>query len=138
MHRLSLPSTAAASARPAGDGPDPPPARGPSASNRLAPADSGAVASAELTRYLTEDHDRIAQGINDVAISRIFAAGLDLQAALELIGEHRAASKIWHAIGELDQAVRDIRGIIFDRNRATHGPDANGTRGLTCPSARQH
>ena len=128
MHRSSLPSTAAASARPAGDGPDSP-TRGPSAGNGLAPADSRAVASAELTRYLTEDHDRIAQGINDVVIRRIFAAGLDLQAALELIGEHRAASKIWHAIGELDQAVRDIRQAIFDCSRATHGPDAHGTRG---------
>jgi signal transduction histidine kinase len=122
-------SAAAASARPPGDGPNPLPTRGPSASNGLAPTDSGAAASAELTRHLTEDHDRIAQGINDVVVHRIFAAGLDLQAALELIGEHRAASKIWHAIDELDHAVRDIRDTILDRNRATHGPDANGTRG---------
>lgn len=129
MPRSSLPSTTAASARPPGDGPDPLPARGPSASSGPASADSGAAASAELTRYLTEDHDRIAQGINDVVIRRIFAAGLDLQVALELIGEHRAAGKIWHAIGELDQAVRDIREAIFDCSRATHGPDANGTRG---------
>jgi signal transduction histidine kinase len=129
MPRSSLPSDGAASARPAGDGPGPPPTRGPAASNGLAPADSRAAASAELTRYLTEDHDRIAQGINDVVIRRIFAAGLDLQAALELIGEHRAASKIWHAIGELDMAVRDIREAIFDGSRATHGPDAHGTRG---------
>ena len=128
MHRSSLPSTAAASARPAGDGPDPPPTRGPSASNGPEPTDSEAAASAELTRYLTEDRDRIAQGINDVMIRRIFAAGLDLQAALELIGEHRAADKICHAIGELDQAVRDIREAIFDCNRARHGPDANGAR----------
>ena len=115
--------------RPAGDGPDLMPARGLAASNGLAPTGRGAAASAELARYLTEDHDRIARGINDVVIRRIFAAGLDLQAALELIGEHRAASKIWHAIGELDQAVRDIRETIFDRNQAAHGPDANGTRG---------
>ena len=129
MRRSSLPSTTAASARPTGDGPGPPPKRGPQASSGTAPADSGAAASAELTRYLTEDHDRIAEGINDVVIRRIFAAGLDLQAALELISEHRAASKIWHAIGELDQAIRDIREAIFDCSRATHGPDANGTQG---------
>ena len=124
-----MPSAAAASARPPGDGPDPLPTRSLPASNGLAPTDSGAAASAELTRHLTEDHDRIAEGINDVIVHRIFAAGLDLQAALELIGEHRAASKIWHAIDELDQAVADIRETIFDRNRTTHGPDANGTRG---------
>lgn len=81
-----------------------------------APASSGAAVSAELVRYLTEDHDRIAQGINDVVIHRIFAAGLDLHAALGLIGDHRGASKIYHAIDELDQAVRDIRDTIFGHN----------------------
>ena len=129
MPRSSLPSITAASARPASDGPDSPSTRGPSASSGLAPTDSRAAASAELTRHLTEDHDRIAQGINDVVVRRIFAAGLDLHAALGLIGDHCGASKIWHAIGELDQAVRDIRETIFDCNRATYGPDANGTRG---------
>jgi hypothetical protein len=32
-----------------------------------------------------------------------------------LTGEHQAAGKIRHAIDELDQAVRDIRDIVFDR-----------------------
>jgi hypothetical protein len=114
MHESSLPSTAATATLPARDAPNPLTTRGPPASNGLAPADSGAVASAELAWYLTQDHDRIAQGVNDVVVRRIFAAGLDLQAALGLIGEHRGASKIWHAIDELDQAVRDIRDTIFD------------------------
>ena len=114
MHRSSLPSTAATAILPPRDAPDPLPTRGPPASDGLAPTGSGAVAPAELTRYLTQDHDRIAQGINDVVVRRIFAAGLDLQAALGLIGEHRGASRIWHAIDELDQAVRDIRDTIFD------------------------
>ena len=93
----------------------------PPTNNGLAPTDSGAAASAELIRYLTQDHDRIAQGINDVVVRRIFAAGLDLQAALGLIGEHRGASKIWHATDELDQAVRDIRDTIFDATRPRKG-----------------
>jgi signal transduction histidine kinase len=123
MHESSLPSTAATATLPPRDAPNPLLTRGPPASNGLAPADSGAAASAELTRYLTQDHDRIAQGINDVVVRRIFAAGLDLQAALGLIGEHRGASKIWHAIDELDQAVRDIRDTIFDAT----GPRAGQT-----------
>ena len=133
MHGSSSPSTAAAGARLSGDEPDPWPTRRPSTSNGPASADSGAAASAEVTRYLTEDHDQIAQDINDVLTRRIFAAGLDLHTALELIGEHRAASKIWHAIGELDQAVRGIRDTVFDCNRTTHGPDANGTWGCPAP-----
>ena len=46
--------------------------------------------------------------MNDAVVHRIFAAGLDLQAALGLIGEHQGASKIYHAID-----VRDIRDTIF-------------------------
>lgn len=119
MHQSSLPSTAASATLPPRDAPGPLTTRAPPASNGQAPTDSGAAASAELTRYLAQDHDRIAQGINDVVVRRIFAAGLDLQAALGLIGEHRGASKIWHAIDELDQAVRDIRDTIFDATGAT-------------------
>jgi hypothetical protein len=58
--------------------------------------------------------------MNDVVVRRIFAAGLDLQAALGLIGEERAAtdlraaSKICHATDELDQAIRDLRVILFE------------------------
>jgi hypothetical protein len=123
MHESSLPSIAATATLPPRDAPNPLLTRGPPASNGLAPTDSGTAASAELTRYLTQDHDRIAQGINDVVFRRIFAAGLDLHAALGLIGEHRGASKIWHAIDELDQAVRDIRDTIFD----APGPRAGQT-----------
>jgi hypothetical protein len=87
--------------------------RGPPPGNGRAPAGNGAAVSAELTRYLTEDHDRIAESLNDVVVRRIFAAGLDLHAALGLIGEHRGAGKIYHAIDELDNAIRDIRDAVF-------------------------
>ena len=43
----------------------------------------------------------------------MFAAGLDLHAALGLIGEHRGADKIYHAIDKLDNAIRDIRDAVF-------------------------
>jgi hypothetical protein len=65
-------------------------------------------------------HDRMARRMNDVVVRRIFAAGLDLQAALGLIGEdraaadQRAASKICHATDELDHAIRDLRVILFE------------------------
>ena len=129
MHQSGLPSDTATATLSPLDAPDPPLTRGPPASDGQAPTDSGAAASAELARCLSEDRERVAQGINDVVVRRIFAAGLDLQAALGLIGDHRGASKVWHAIDELDQAVRDIRDTIFDSNRATHGPDAKNTRG---------
>ena len=111
MHRSpSLPSAAAI---PAPDVPRELLTRGPPAGSGRVPKGSGA---AEVIRYLTEDHDRIAQRMNDVVVRRIFGAGLDLQVALSLIGDHSGASKIYHALDELDQAIRDIRDTIFDRN----------------------
>jgi len=114
MHRSSSLSPAAATA--AIPAPGAPPVlltRGPPPGSDPAPAGSGAAVSAELTRYLTEDHDRIAQRLNDIVVRRIFAAGLDLHLALGLIGEHRGAGKIHHAIDELDNAIRDIRDAVF-------------------------
>ena len=67
--------------------------------------------------------------MNDVVVRRMFAAGLDLQAALGLIEEHgtagehptamelRAASKIRSAGDELDRAIRDLRDILFEGDR---------------------
>jgi hypothetical protein len=64
---------------------------------------------------VTEDHYRIIQDQKDVVVNRLFAAGLDLQAALQLIGDGRVADLIGDAIGSLDQAIRDHRDIILHR-----------------------
>jgi signal transduction histidine kinase len=73
-----------------------------------------AISPADVTRYLLEDRDRIAQHMNDVVIQRIFAAGLTLQLALGLAGDQRCAREICRAVDELDHAIRDIRDIVFD------------------------
>ena len=67
-----------------------------------------------MTRYLTEDHDRIAQRMNDVVIRRIYSAGLTLQVALGQLHDQPATREICHALDELDRAIRDIRDIVFD------------------------
>jgi hypothetical protein len=92
-------------------------------SSRVPPANGGqtssgrdAVGPTAVTRDPSEDHDDLAQRMNDVVVRRIFAAGLDLQGALLLIGEQQGTSKIHHAIDEMDQAIRDIRDILFDRS----------------------
>jgi signal transduction histidine kinase len=115
MHRTSRSSSPVATAIPTPDTPDRLVTLGALRDGGRAPAASGASVPAELARYLTEDHDRMARDISDVVIHRIFAAGLDLHAALEMIGDDRGASNIHHAIDELDRAVRDIRDTILER-----------------------
>lgn len=88
---------------------------------------STAAGPAKMMLRLTEDHDRIAGRLNDIVAHRLFSAGLDLEAALGLTGEHCAAGRVQHAISELDLAIRGIRDMVFDSGR----PDwpAAGTSG---------
>lgn len=96
------------------------------ASSAMVPAGNGA---AEEIQNLTDERDRIAQCFNDVVVRRLFTAGLDLQAALGLVGDHPGADRIGHAIGELDQAITDLRDAIFDRAQAAAATDTDGSRG---------
>ena len=109
------PPTASLSAIPIPDPPRVLPTRGPPASSGRAPAGRGTPGPAEVIRQLAEDHEQIAQDLSDVVVGRLFSAGLDLQAALALIGDPRVAGKIEQVLGELDLAIRDLRDTVFDR-----------------------
>ena len=91
------------------------PTRAPPAVSRPPVARGSLAGSMEAIRLLADDHERIAHGLNDVVVRRLFSAGLDLQAALNLIGDHRVAGKIERVLDELDLAIRDLRNTIFDR-----------------------
>jgi Histidine kinase len=75
-----------------------------------------------MTLRLIAERDRIAEGMNNVVVRRLFSAALDLEAALGLVGEHQSARKIQHAIDELDLAIRDLRDTLFDHRH--HDPAA--------------
>ena len=66
---------------------------------------------------LTDGHDRIAAGLNDMVVRRLFSAGLALEAVVGLMGDHRAAGTVQEAISELDLAVRDLRDMVFNHHR---------------------
>jgi hypothetical protein len=70
-----------------------------------------------MTVRPAQDRDQIAAGMNDIVVSRLFAAGLALEAVVGPIGDHGAAGKVQQAISELDLAVRDLRDMVFDRHR---------------------
>ena len=72
---------------------------------------------AEATLLLVRDRDRIAAGMNDLVVRRLFAAGLALETALGLIGGHPGAGKVREAIGELELAIRDVRNVVFDHQQ---------------------
>ena len=123
MHTPSSPTSAQVAAETqstdgpqATDGSQVLPSRAPLANGGQTSSGRAAAGPAAVSRDPSEDHDELAQRMNDVVVRRIFAAGLDLQGALLLIGEQPGASKVHHAIDEMDQAIRDIRDILFDRS----------------------
>ena len=72
----------------------------------------------EADRRLGAEGERISQGLADVLVHRLFAVGLDLHAALTCIEGGIAgdvtAERIHRAIGGLDGAIRDFRGVVLD------------------------
>jgi hypothetical protein len=107
MYRI--PGVLSAATTPAPDVPRVQPTRGPPP----APEDGGATGRAESIPGQAEGLERIAVSLNDIVIRRLLAAGLDLQGALGLLGDHPASVKIGHATDELDRAIQDIRDAIF-------------------------
>jgi signal transduction histidine kinase len=74
---------------------------------------------ADAMLLLMQDRDRIAGGMTDLVVHRLFSAGLALEMALGLMGDHPGAGKVQEAVGELDLAIRDVRNVVFD----LHQPD---------------
>jgi signal transduction histidine kinase len=69
---------------------------------------------------LAADRDRIARDVHDLVIQRLYATGLQLQAAR---GGNTAATEaaITTSIRELDTSIRDLRATIFELGRGlTH------------------
>lgn len=72
-----------------------------------------ARAQHELQRLMVfEDRERIARDLHDTVIQRLFATGMSLQAAMDLVPEE-ISGRIRHAIDELDTTIREIRSTIF-------------------------
>ena len=59
-----------------------------------------------------EDRERMARDLHDTVIQRLFATGLGLQAVTR-IAAPEVADRIQQAVDDLDDTIREIRGVIF-------------------------
>ena len=67
------------------------------------------------------DRERIARDLHDVVIQRLFAAGMQLQTAGQLVVRPDARNRIEGVVDDLDATIRDIRGAIFELRQTAAG-----------------
>ncbi len=66
---------------------------------------------------LLDERERIARDLHDDVIQRMFATGLSLQAAAQLVTDPIAVERIMRAVDELDVSIRQVRSTIFELNQ---------------------
>ncbi|MFC5731571.1 MULTISPECIES: GAF domain-containing sensor histidine kinase [Nocardioides] len=78
---------------------------------------------------VAKDRDRIARDLHDLVIQRLFATGMQLQAArsLDTADLRRRADA---AVAELDAAIKELRAAIFELGTGTGRPLLEETRAL--------
>jgi len=69
-------------------------------------------------------YDGDARELGQVIAARLFSAGLDLHSALTLIADGPVSDRLYHAVDELDEAIRDLRHLVL----ALPGPTAGASR----------
>ncbi|MGV9616410.1 GAF domain-containing protein [Nocardia xishanensis] len=63
---------------------------------------------------IVSDRDRIARGLHDHVIQRLFAVGLSLQATLQRARSPEVKSRLMETVDDVQAIVQDIRHSIFD------------------------
>jgi signal transduction histidine kinase len=70
-----------------------------------------------------EDRDRIARDLHDLVIQRLFATGMQLEAATRFIDERpaEAHARVHRAVDELDGTIRELRSTIYGLQAPAEG-----------------
>ncbi|WP_327426097.1 sensor histidine kinase [Streptomyces sp. NBC_01236] len=79
---------------------------------------------------LLQDRDRIARDLHDLAIQRLFAAGMTLQSAQRFMEHAEGMERLARTVDDLDDTIKIIRSTIFGlRTHGGRGREGNGLRG---------
>ncbi|MFC5201073.1 sensor histidine kinase [Streptomyces kaempferi] len=79
---------------------------------------------------LLQDRDRIARDLHDLAIQRLFAAGMTLQSVQRFMEHAEGMERLTRTVDDLDETIKIIRSTIFGlRTHGGSGREGNGLRG---------
>ncbi|MDX2543180.1 GAF domain-containing protein [Streptomyces sp. WI04-05B] len=79
---------------------------------------------------LLQDRDRIARDLHDLAIQRLFAAGMTLQSTQRFMEHPEGMKRLTRTVDDLDDTIKIIRSTIFGlRTHSGVGRESDGLRG---------
>jgi signal transduction histidine kinase len=76
--------------------------------------DRGQAISEREELAVISDRERIARDLHDVVIQRLFATGMQLQAAAMRAVSDDVRGRVERSVAELDATIRDVRATIFE------------------------
>lgn len=88
---------------------------------------AAAGVAAENAR-LREERDRIARDLHDLAVQRLFAAGMTLQSALPSVDDADTTERLRRAVDDLDATIKIIRSTIYGLRAHDPAPPGAGLR----------
>jgi len=71
-------------------------------------------------------HGPDAGALGQAIANLLFSAGMDLQFALMVVGDGPSAPRLRHAVGELDEAIKDLRFLMLAIPGQAAAPSADG------------
>ncbi|MEW2166052.1 GAF domain-containing protein [Streptomyces sp. NPDC007084] len=78
---------------------------------------------------LLQDRDRIARDLHDLAIQRLFAAGMTLQSAQRFMEHPEGRERLTRTVDDLDDTIKIIRSTIFGLRAHGGSREGAGLRG---------